>query len=494
MTRIQVALSTLMWLCVIGPLAADEKQMSLSELQQMVLAQQDQLAAQQQLLEQQSQTMDAQARVIQGLRTQVDQLAQAGGTQAPAMTNDELQLQERLTAVEQKLQESPDEPKNVLTAGDFPGSIRVPGTGLSGKVGGWVRIGAVASLDPIGSRDRFVTGTIPVSADEKDEIIDEGVVISAKRSRLNWDMRLDSSVGQFRAFVEGDFAGTGASGTNDLRLRHAYGQYNRAIVGQTWSTLMDLAADPEEVDFEGLNAQIVVRQPELRWRIGVGKKRHLALGLEDPNPSITGGDGVSRFPDVVVRATKEGEWGHLQVGTIFRNVVGIPLDDSGSRISDHKDATYGWGLTVSGRLPLKLGGGRDNLMFQLNGGEGLGRYINDLGTLGGFDAAFDPETLKLRTIPVVAGYVAYQHWWGNQALGLFRAARSTLVVGSVWVDDLDFLPGSFYHKTQRASANWMWSPISQIDLGVEFLWGSRENKDGARAIARQLQLVATFRF
>ena len=41
----------------------------------------------------------------------------------------------------------------------FPGSIRVPGTGMAQKFGGNVRIGVVDSLDPIGSTDRFVTGS-----------------------------------------------------------------------------------------------------------------------------------------------------------------------------------------------------------------------------------------------------------------------------------------------------------------------------------------------
>ena len=42
--------------------------------------------------------------------------------------------------------------------------------------------------------------------------------------------------------------------------------------------------------------------------------------------------------------------------------------------------------------------------------------------------------------------------------------------------------------------NLLWSPISAIDLGVEFLWGERMNKDGERGNATQFQLVGTFYF
>jgi hypothetical protein len=324
MSRIQNPL-LIMLLLFAGPVAAadeEQKQMTLAELQKMVLKQQ-------RLLEEQAQTIEDQTQAISSLHTKLDQLALTAGQQAPVLTEDELKLQERLAKVEEELQKPPDTPENVLTAGDFPGSIRIPGSNMAMKFGGNVRLGVVDSLDPIGSTDRFVSGTIPVGETEEGEIFNEGFVISAKRSRLNWDMRLDSSVGQFRAFVEGDFAGQGTGGSDDLRLRHAYGQYNRFILGQTWSTLMDTAAIPEDVDFEGLNAQINVRQPELRWVKGLGNNRPFSVGIEDPNPSITGGAGISRFPDTIAVIRKEREWGHLQLGAIARNIVGIPFDESG---------------------------------------------------------------------------------------------------------------------------------------------------------------------
>lgn len=488
MCRIQNSLLVMLILFVVpvATEAQEQKQMTLAELQEMVLQQQ-------QLLEQQSQLIEAQTLAINSLRTQFDQLAQAAGQVSPELTDEELALQERLAKVEEELQKPPDTPENVLTAGEFPGSMRIPGTNMAMKFGGNVRLGVTDSFDPIGSTDRFVAGTIPVAETETGDLFNEGFVISAKRSRLNWDMRLDSSYGQFRAFVEGDFAGTAGS-SEVLRLRHAYGQYNRFILGQTWSTLMDTAAIPEDVDFEGLNAQINVRQPELRWIKGLGNNRPFSLGFEDPSPSVTGGAGISRFPDSVATLKKEGDWGHLQLGAILRNIVGIPLDEVGAELRDQEDATFGWGLSFSGNLAARKWDERDNFKFQLNVGDGLGRYINDLGTVGGFDAAFDPETLDLKTLPVVAAYGAFQHWWALNPFGLFKAVRSTVVYGYVRVEDLDFLPDDFYHSTQRASVNWLWSPISQIDLGMEFLWGSRTNKNRERGNARQLQFVATFRF
>lgn len=471
--------------------AADE--MSTSELQKLVLELQKQLKEQQKLIEEQNQTLQDQTEAIKGLKTQLDQLSISATGEAPQLSDEDLALKERLSKVEEELAKPPDTPENVLTAGDFPGSIRIPGTGMASKFGGFVRLGVVDSLDPIGSTDRFVTGSIPVTQDESGGDFNQGFVISAKRSRLNWDLRLDSSVGQFRAFVEGDFAGD-AGNSDVLRLRHAYGQFNRFILGQTWSTLMDIAAIPEDVDFEGLNAQLNVRQSELRWTRGLGNDTPFALGLEDPNPSITGGTGVSQFPDTIVRITKQRKWGHLQLGGILRSIRGVPTDEEGNEVTREASSAFGWGLSFSGNAAVKKWDRRDNFKFQLNFGDGLGRYINDLGTVGGFDAAFDPGNRELETLGVFGVYGGFQKWWKRNPLGLFKAVRSTFVYGFVQVEDLDFLPDNFYRSTQRFSANWLWSPISQIDLGVELLYGVRKNKDRQEASARQFQFVATFRF
>jgi hypothetical protein len=40
----------------------------------------------------------------------------------------------------------------------------------------------------------------------------------------------------------------------------------------------------------------------------------------------------------------------------------------------------------------------------------------------------------------------------------------------------------------------LWSPVTRVDVGAEFLWGQRANKDGTDGTARQLQIGAKYRF
>ena len=377
-------------------------------------------------------------------------------------------------------------------AGEFPGSFPIPGTNMSAKIGGNVRLGLVDNIDPIGSDDRFIVGSIPVGEPEPGTTT-EGFTISAKRSRMNLDMRMDSSVGQFRAFIEGDFAAE--AGNNDTyRLRHAFGQYKNWVLGQTWSTFMDLRASPEELDFEGLNAYVNDRQPLFRWSRDTSEGLGLAVGLEDPTAEITGGDGKGKFADLIARVSRDKEWGHLQTAVLLRNIAGAP-DEEPENIS----STFGWGLSLSGMTRFRKWDQRDNFRYQFNFGHGIGRYINDLDSVGGMDAVFNPEG-NLKPLPALATYVAYQHFWKRDPTrwlgtpGLLKNLRSTLVLGYTSVDNFDFQADDAYRRTKRITLNLIWSPIDSIDIGMEFLWGERMNKNGERGNAGQFQLVGTFYF
>src|SRR6185369_3065420 len=97
--------------------------------------------------------------------------------------------------------------------GDFPGSIRIPGSDAAVKFGGRVRTAGVLTLDPLGTDDRFLTNSIPVGDVVSGE--DRRTNVSARASRLNVEFRTPIGKQEVRAFFEGDFAGAG----NAFRLR-----------------------------------------------------------------------------------------------------------------------------------------------------------------------------------------------------------------------------------------------------------------------------------
>jgi len=454
---------------------ADANGVSIAEIRELqeILAEQNlQLSAQQEMIETQQEEIDKQRTLLQSVQAQLNRLA-ANQTvdriqENAAQPQQSIGLDELVAA----------QPESTSFGDDFRGSIPIPDSEAAIKIGGFVKMSMVYTLDPLGSDDRFVAGLIPVGGSDS-AATDGEVKVSANQSRLGIEIRDSTSYGPLRAFVEGDFAGNG----DTYRLRHAFGQFRHFLAGKTWSTMVDNRATPEEIDFEGINGRIQVRQPQIRYLPSFGRNLDLLIGLEDPAPDVTGGQGVSQYPDIVasVRRNWSKRW-HVKSSLLLRQIEAEwGLDDS---VADSK---FGWGLSVSGKVGLGISDERDNILFQLNYGDGIGRYINDLQDVGGQDAAFNPLTGELKTLKVFSGYVAYQHWWQE-------SLRSTLTYSWVDVENLDFQDTSAYSRTDRAIINLLWSPVTRVDVGAELLWGRRENKDASNASARQIQIGAKYRY
>jgi hypothetical protein len=429
---------------------------------------------QQQLIEQQGRQIEELRREIAGVRTPSTPTAEPAGPAAEPPSPFAQVAEAEPAGTDQRIRQVPPD---IVSVEDFPGAFRMPGTDAALRIGGLVRVNWVGTYHALLVDDRFVTSAIP-AAGSPESLRGGRVNIIASPSRFNFDLRTPTGVGQMRAFIEGDFAGQNSS----LRLRHAYGQWKRFIYGQTWSTFSDPEAEPDGIDFEGLNAIVLFRQPQIRMSFAPGERFRLAFALEDPRPDLTGATGVNQVPDFVTRLRFEPRLGgHVQLSGVVRQLRGEPVDRPNELLS-----ASGYGVNISGRLPVWFSK-RDQFLFQHNSGHGLGRYISDLGTLGGQDAVYDPETNTLRALDVYSGYVGYEHWWSTRL-------RSASSVGIVGVNNLDIQPGDALHVTRRATINFMFSPIPRLDFVAEFLWGDRRNKDGQRGFAAQTQIGSTFRF
>ena len=394
--------------------------------------------------------------------------------------------QEKYSALQKKML---DDPSNTTYDPDFPGAWYLPGTTAAMKVGGYVDLSIVNSFDLMLQPDRFIVGSIPPKG-EPVEGAEKGTNVTASRSRVNVEYREQTKRGEIRAFVEGDFQGDG----DTFELRHAYGQFHSVLAGKTWSTLMNMNADPELLDNEGISGQIHVTHAEVRWSPQFGQKLKLELALEDPQTDVISGQGVRGRADLVasLQHLPHGLFGHrnFKAGVILRDLKanqnnGLPNEN-----------TTGWGITASGRHPLKRSGAKDFLLWQLTYGEGIGHYINDLNNVGGGDAVFDPQG-QLRALPVFAGYVSYLHEW-PMTWGFVKSwpgiLRSSFNVSWVDINNYKFQEGSDYKSTREASVNLIYSPTANISTGVEFLWGKRTNRDESKGTAKQLQMNIRYDF
>lgn len=374
-----------------------------------------------------------------------------------------------------------DPTQNLLSS--FPGAWRLPGTNSAFKVGGHVRAAIVLNRDVLEIPDRFIVGSIPVTQSSGDDNAAQSS-ITANQSRLNFDFRESTDAGILRAFVEGDFSGS----DNRFRLRHAFGQWKRMLAGQTWSTFVDTNATPEDVDFEGLNGRINVRQSQVRLSPRIGNDFQLQVSLEDPNPQIQNGSGVTRVPDIVLAGQfQPHERLHVRTALLGRQIRGQENISGGNGIEGGVEKQYAWGFSISGSFTTPIFDMRDKFLFQLNKGDGIGRYVTDLSSTGNYDGIFNPDTGDLQLFNVFAGYGSLQHWWGD-------TLRSNFTLGYVDINNPGFIEGDAYKKTVRASANIIWNPTQHVDTGIEYLWGSRENVDGNNGDAQQLQMMIRYIF
>jgi hypothetical protein len=364
--------------------------------------------------------------------------------------------------------------------------IRARDIGIS--IGGYVKVDFIKDFDFVGDEDAFVTADIPVRGTPDAEKSGR-TTAHARQTRLNLDITGPTPVGPSKAFVEGDFFGSGTT----LRLRHAYFSVDRLLAGQTWTTFSDVSALPTTVDFEAPPSEITTRQALIRWTQPLRDDLEVAVALEEPDSDVTPPDpeGSSRTaaPDGTAWVRYERPWGHVQLAGLLRQI-------GTENRTGRNDDVLGWGVSLSARarlvrrvglrrlLPERLW--KDNsLMFQVAGGEGIGRYLQDLGGTG--SDAGPSATGDLQALPAIGTYAGYEHWWTQNLW-------SVATYGYVWVDNSTGQPDSAYHSTQYASANLIWNIYPRVYLGMEFLYGLRENKDGRHGHARRFQFSTLYDF
>ena len=432
------------------------------------------------------QRMDAR---MQQLEQENAQLRQQVGTVAETQQAVMKDAQERgVLAIEGGLPRltTPDffDLNKYASEGDFPGSIRIPGTKTSFQIGGYVQLDAIFDGDRIDNKDAFVVSSIPTGG-EKTGAGDSN--FSVRQTRLFLKSQTPTQDwGDLVTYLEIDFFGT--DGT-EPRIRHAYGQVgnkHQLLAGQTWSAFQDATVFPATLDFQGPNGMVTSRRPQVRFRRVWSDAWSGVISVEDPQSDITvpggfAGQKSTPYPDLAGNLRWSPAWGHLQLGGVLRYLQFDP--DTSPR-----ESTPAYGLNLTGSLKtIKLDEKHtDSFLFQIAGGNGLGRYINDTSGLG-LDGVIIAPGDDLDGLPVVAGMLAYQHWW-------HRKWGSTFGYSLVSVDNASGQAGSDYHMGQYAVSNLRYYPTERVMIGGEVLYGVREDNDGSRGDDLRLQFSVQYRF
>lgn len=362
----------------------------------------------------------------------------------------------------------------IVTAGDFEGSITLPGSTASMRIGGYVQADMGYDFDSLGFSDSLNLRTIPLDGSSSDG--DEIFRSHARYTRLNLDVRDQTRLGEFRAFLEIDFFGSGNDTTNNYTpvLRHAAAGVGGLYVGQYWSQFVDIAASPE-----GPNTPFavpIVRNPGIRYRTDLNENWRVAIGLEDPAGDLSGDSALlasDSTPNVTGYIQYTGDWGRVRL-------AGLGLE-----LASTTDSVYTGGLNLSGRLNLPFLGSKDNLAFAAQGGEGFAHYYATLANVGLEGVVSDDGSVEATGI--LAGHLSYQHWWSD-------ALRSTFKISGVAFDSPTGSSATATDGGSSAAVNLFWTPVKNATFGVEYVYADREVVDGQTGEGSRLSAQARFDF
>ena len=316
------------------------------------------------------------------------------------------------------------------------------------------------------------------------------------------------------------------SGTTTIATQQAYLQYDWLMAGVAETSFADTDALPETIDLAGPNARVTVyqngvasgqaRATAILWSPeDAGAGSTFMVSIEQPNPEISAladpltlppktpvySNNYSRIPDLIANWKYVGgngtgqdfdETQHLHASALLRDLGReFPFSTGTQDI-------YGWGLSLSGHQKLEVNPDlqtRDKAYFSVTGGEGIGRYINDL-HLQGNDAAFN-DNGRLAAIPAIAGYVAYTHNWTD-------SWRSTATYSRVNMSSMHSQGGLAYRSGEYVGVNLLnhvplnaqvkgsQQLVDGFYWGAEYLYGDHTTANHAYANMHQVMFVVSF--
>jgi len=258
--------------------------------------------------------------------------------------------------------------------GSFPGSILIPGTNTSFKVGGYVKMDFMYDF----SAQANFANTAGIALNPNGIPLDWGGVLSknesaghtihgtsqmtASESRFNIETRTPTSYGELKTLIEGDFVNPSLGDVNSnnvslgaspavlpgstfkvesnstaFRLRLAYGTLGPWLAGQYPSVFRDTAAESEQLDFGGPMTVGTLRVPQFRYTFDFGNGLLLAVAAENPQTSWIDSSGATfgtagalftnwamfqgdKIPDFTAALTYTQPWGHVGLGAVIRDL------------------------------------------------------------------------------------------------------------------------------------------------------------------------------
>jgi hypothetical protein len=329
---------------------------------------------------------------------------------------------------------------------------------------------------------------------------DGQTLVSVKQSRFGIKASQDIAGKPLEVKFDFDLFGVGDNaGQTTFRLQNFYGSWGPILAGQTDTVFMDGSIFPNTIDYWGPAGMIYIRTPQIRFTHKWGKSTFV-VAVEKPSNDIDPGNirivdpaigsglqGDEKLPDLTSHVRYDGDWGHVQLAGILRQVG---YETVGTTNNAPKGHQTGWGFNLTSNVKVFK---NDTLHMGVVYGEGIASYINDGGTdlAPHADQAPGSPTPLLRlgpeAVPLTGYMVYYDHTWSDHF-------TSSIGYSQTHVSNTNFQESSAFKTGEYASVNVLYTPAKPIMMGVEYLWGRREDKNGASGDDNRVQFSFKYSF
>mgnify|MGYP001826320300 FL=1 len=368
-----------------------------------------------------------------------------------------------------------------LIDASFPNSWPIFGSKARIAIGGYVKLDYIQDFDGGYDRFQYEIQSVPVPGDGRPE--QSGYMnLHARESRLNIDVRRVTEKGMpLQIFFELDFYNLDRGPfIQTARLRHFYGVLGRLLIGRTWGTQSDLFAVPNTIDFAAGDAITGTRRAQVRFEDDLSKKLKYAVALEMLEfPGIDAPDSLGQasqnLPLLAGRITKKTtSGGRMMLGA---SIFQLRWDGQGFIPNS---TALGWGFSFSGR---EYFGQKHYFRWMASYGQGWGSQI--VATLGTTASAILDPNGNLETMP------AWNLGTGI-ALNLSPTLVTNLNVNWYAIDPSVYRDPNKMKSGESAHLNLIWSPIKNVNTGVEFMILRRTNGDDSSGVGKRLQFMIKY--
>ena len=309
--------------------------------------------------------------------------------------------------------------------------------------------------------------------------------------------------------LEVDFVNGANNSDGSLRIRHAYLTYNDWLAGQTKSTF--LGHSPEILD-AGTNVGTgFKRVPMVRYQHNLMPDTQVMVGLEQGKSAGNSTNAKYQLPTLVARVNQNFA-GKQGVASLRGLVESYDAERPGTAAVAPINVLAADGTTIVGTIPGKAAtAGATDSMTGYGIGAGVNYKFNKM-----FEGFADVNYVKGNSGLVHGTTNAYAFngddaeanealsWMVGGAFNINPKLRSTIGYSEVNFDDSsDYAKiASIATGTGAASneklhsifANLIYSPVKQVDLGVEYHDGQRETFNGTKFDDDRVSVTAAYKF